>query len=207
MLSVLVANIKGGCGKTTTATQLAAAFARAGLDTALADADRQRSSLGWLARRPASAVPIAGLDWVKGPNKPPRVDRLVVDAPAALRFTAIDELADRADVVLVPLLPSAFDEASTRKLIDKLAALKPVRKDKKAVGVVANRLKPRSRAASRLDAFCAGLDQPLAGRVADRAAYADLALDGLGVFDLDGARTRSWRADWLPIIAFCEARA
>jgi len=207
VLTVLVANTKGGCGKTTTATQLASAFARAGLATALADADRQRSSLGWLARRPASAAPVRGLDWTKGPGKPPAVDRLVVDAPAALKRGGLEDLVARADVVLVPLLPSAFDEAATATLTARLAALKPVRKGKLPVGVVANRLKPRSRASQRLEAFCAGLDQPVAGRVADRAAYADLALDGLGVFDLDGARAKSWREDWLAVVAFCEAQA
>ncbi len=207
MLTVLVANTKGGCGKTTTATQLAAAFARAGLATALADADRQRSSLGWLARRPSTAAPIRGLDWVKGTTKPPEVDRLVVDAPAALRFGAMEELAGAADAVLVPLLPSTFDEASTAKLVAKLAALKPVRKGKKPVALVANRLKPKSRAAGRLERFCAELDQPVAGRIADRTAYADLALDGLGVFDVEGARAKPWRADWLPVVAFCEACA
>lgn len=207
MLTILVANSKGGCGKTTTATQLAAAFARSGLATALADADRQRSSLGWLERRPATVVAIRGLDWTKGPAKPPSVDRLVVDAPAALKRGGLEDLVDTADVVLVPVLPSAFDEAATATLTAKLAALKPVRKGKKAVGVVANRLKARSRAAQRLEAFCAELDQPLAGRIADRAAYADLALEGLGVFDLDGTKAKGWREDWLPVVAFCEARA
>jgi chromosome partitioning protein len=207
LLTILVANSKGGCGKTTTATQLASAFARAGLTTALADADRQRSSLGWLGRRPATAAPIRGLDWTKGPGKAPTVDRLVVDAPAALKRGGIEELAEAGDIVLVPLLPSAFDEAATAQLAAKLQTLKPVRKGRKPVGVVANRLRPRSRAAQRLEAFCAELGQPVAGRIADRAAYADLALDGLGVFDLDGARTKSWREDWLPVVAFCEARA
>ena len=207
MLTVLVANTKGGCGKTTTATQLAAAFAKAGLATALADADRQRSSLGWLERRPGQAAAIRGLDWTKGPGKAPAVARLVVDAPAALKRGGLEELAAAADVVLVPLLPSAFDEAATAKLVRRLAELKPVRKGKKAVGVVANRVKARTRAAARLEAFCTALDQPVAGRIADRAAYADLALDGLGVFDLDGAKAKPWRADWLPLVAFCEARA
>ena len=207
MLTVLVVNTKGGCGKTTTATQLATGFAAAGLATALADADRQRSSLGWLARRPAASASIRGLDWTKGRGKPPAVARLVVDAPAAMKRGGLEELADAADVVLVPLLPSAFDEAATAKLVARLAELKPVRKGRKAVGIVANRMKPRTRAAARLESFCAELDQPVAGRIADRAAYADLALDGTGVFDLDGAKAKPWRADWLPVVAFCEARA
>jgi len=207
VLTVLVANTKGGCGKTTTATQLASAFARAGLTTVLADGDRQRSSLGWLARRPDTAPAIVGLDWVKKLSSPPNADRLVIDAPAALRFGALEDLTARADVVLVPVLPSAFDEASTGKLVAKLAALKPVAKGKKSVALVPNRLKARSRAASRLEAFCGDLDQPVAGRVPDRAAYADLAMEGLGAFDVDGNRGKALRGDWLTIVAFCEGRA
>jgi cellulose biosynthesis protein BcsQ len=78
MITVLVANSKGGCGKTTIATHLAAAFAGAGLRAALADADRQGSSLGWLRARPDGAAPIQALDWRDGPDglpedrRPPR---------------------------------------------------------------------------------------------------------------------------------------
>lgn len=63
MRAILVANVKGGCGKTTVATHLAAAFAAGGLNTVLADADRQRSSLLWCEMRPGHAAPIAPLDW------------------------------------------------------------------------------------------------------------------------------------------------
>ena len=72
MISVLVANAKGGCGKTTVSTNLATAFANAGLRTALADNDRQRSCLTWLKRRPKDAAPIEGLDWSKATGKPPK---------------------------------------------------------------------------------------------------------------------------------------
>ncbi|MGH6905853.1 MAG: AAA family ATPase, partial [Geminicoccaceae bacterium] len=86
MIIVLVANTKGGCGKTTVSTHLAAAFAGAGQRTALADADRQRSSLEWTRLRPGTAPPIAGLDWSKDVAQPPKgLDRLVIDAPAAMR--------------------------------------------------------------------------------------------------------------------------
>ncbi len=207
MLTVLVANTKGGCGKTTTATHLASAFAGARLTTALADCDRQRSSLRWLAARPERATHIRGLDWVKGPSKPPKVDRLVVDAPAAMRFGGIEDLIKTADVVVVPMLPSVFDEQSTAQLLAKVEGLKPLRKGKKVMGLVANRMKPRTRAAARLEAFAADVDQEVVARIPDRAVYADVALEGLSVFDLNGLRGTMLRGDWLPVVRFCEGRA
>jgi chromosome partitioning protein len=207
MLTVLVANIKGGCGKTTTATHLAAAFATSRLATALADGDRQRSSLRWLEARPEAAAPIRGLDWVKGTGKTPKVDRLVIDAPAAMRMGGIEALIEAADVVVVPMLPSIFDEHSTTRLLRKVQALKPVRKGKKTLGLVANRLRARSKAAARLEAFAADIDHEVVGRIPDRAVYADAAVEGLSVFDLKGARGERLRADWLPIVRFCEVHA
>ena len=114
MITVLVANTKGGCGKTTVATHLAAAFATGGLRSALADADKQGSSLGWLRGRPASAAPIRALDWRDGPDKTPKqVDRLIIDAPAAMKMTKIADLLRLADIIVVPVLPSGFDTAAT----------------------------------------------------------------------------------------------
>ncbi|MEO1250178.1 MAG: ParA family protein, partial [Pseudomonadota bacterium] len=51
MLSILVLNLKGGCGKTTLATNLAGACAAHGLKVALAEVDRQKSALTWLKSR------------------------------------------------------------------------------------------------------------------------------------------------------------
>ncbi|MEO1089234.1 MAG: ParA family protein [Pseudomonadota bacterium] len=206
MLTVLVANTKGGCGKTTAATHLASAFANAGLTTALADCDRQRSSLGWLKARPKRAARIRGIDWVKDEgDEAGKVDRLVIDAPAALRFGRIESLIKAADVIVVPLLPSVFDEQSTKKLLKRVDELKPIRKGKKPVGIVANRLKPRARATSRLESFVATLDHTLVGRIHDRAIYADVALDGLALFDLDGKRAVDLRGEWLDVVRFCES--
>ena len=56
MIAVLVANTKGGCGKTTISTHIAAAFANSGRRTALADADRQHSSFQWARLRPGTAA-------------------------------------------------------------------------------------------------------------------------------------------------------
>jgi chromosome partitioning protein len=134
MMIVLVANTKGGCGKTTVATHLAAALARQGHRTALADADRQRLSLEWARLRPGTAAPITALDWSKGFTAPPKgLDRVVIDAPAAMKKKDAFELVRMADVIVVPVLPSVFDQGSTTAFLARLNQLKAVRKSHKPV--------------------------------------------------------------------------
>lgn len=205
MLTILVANVKGGCGKTTIATQLAAAFANGGLAAALADVDRQRSSLGWLKRRPKSDSGIVGLDWTKSTGKPPKgCDRLVIDAPAALRMKQAEELIREADIVVVPVLPSSFDEAATARFLKRIDVLKPIRKAKTNVAVVGNRIRPRTRAGVRLEDFLSGQGHEVAARLRDSAAYAELAADGRSLFDLTNKRAADLALDWDPLIAAVE---
>ena len=127
MLRVLVTNIKGGCGKTTIATNLAAAFSAGGFATGLAEVDRQRSSLGWMKLRDGRSRPITALDWRKEVgDTPSELRRLVIDAPANLRMRHVDDLIGEADLVVVPVLASVFDEGSTARFLAKLEELKPI---------------------------------------------------------------------------------
>lgn len=204
MLSVLVANSKGGCGKTTISTHLAAAFAGRGHRTALADADRQHSSLGWVRRRPRWAPEVQGLDWAKDIGKVKNADRLVIDAAAALRRKHVVELVGMADVIVVPVLPSIFDQTATGGFLDTLGELKPVRKNRKPVAIIRNRLRRKSRAASRLDRFLDLVEHRDLGALPDRAAYDEVAADGLSLFDLKGRRAERLREDWQPLLAYVE---
>lgn len=205
MLSILVANTKGGCGKTTISTHLAAAFAGRGHRTVLADADRQGSSLGWVRRRPEWAPAIEGLDWAKDVGSVKKADRLVIDAAAALRRKHVVELVGMADVIVVPVLPSVYDQAATGSFLETLGELKPVRKNKKPVAIIRNRLKARSRAASRLDRFLDLVEHRDLGALPDRAVYDEVAADGLALFDLKGRRAERIQADWQPLLAYVEA--
>ncbi|MBP2301491.1 ParA family protein [Azospirillum picis] len=205
MLTILVANIKGGCGKTTVATHLAAASAAAGLPTVLADVDRQKSSLGWLGRRPAQAPLLVGLDWAKDLGDAPRgTKRLVIDAPAALKTRQIEDLVKMADVVVLPVLPGAFDEQATQRFLSKLEELKPIAKNKTAVAVVGNRMRARTKAADRLDRFLGGIGHQVVTRLRDSQIYADAAESGLSLFDMPGKRAAEHRGDWQPLLSYID---
>jgi chromosome partitioning protein len=205
MIRVLVTNIKGGCGKTTLATNLAGAFARGGLMTALADVDRQHSALDWLELRPGQMPPIAGLDWRKKLDEPAEGTlRLVIDAPANLRMKEVEPLLAEADIVVVPVLPSLFDEGSTRRFMARLEELKPIRKGKKGVLVVANRVRSRTKAAQRLNDFLASVEAPPVTHLADRAVYGEAAVQGLSVFDLPGRAVGEVQEEWRPLLRAVE---
>ena len=205
MRTILVANTKGGCGKTSIATNLAAAFAKAGHVTQLADVDRQRSALGWLKRRPADRPAIDGLDWVKAITKPAKsVSRLVIDSPAAMRKAQVEDMVRQADVVVLPVLPSVFDEAATEAFLGRLDDLKRIRKDRTGVAVVGNRMRVRTRAADQLDRFLDGLGHRVVTRLRDSALYAEAAAGGLGLVDLPASRASTPRSDWQPLLTWLD---
>lgn len=205
MFSILVTNPKGGCGKTTIATNLASAFATNGGRCWIADVDRQHSSLGWLARRPDTASAIKGMDWSKDLGKVPgKKGVLVIDAPAAIKDKKTESLVKRADVVVVPVLPSVFDQETTLAFLKQLDRLKPIRNNKKSVAVLRNRVRSRTRAAARLDFFMIGTGRQDLGILPDRARYPDLAMQGLGIFDLETKQARAMQEDWEPLLRFID---
>ncbi len=205
MISVLVANAKGGCGKTTIATNLASAFASAGLRTGLAEGDRQRSSQRWLKRRPAEAAPIEALDWRQQAERPPkRLDRLVIDAGAGLDSKRVQEFLRRADLLVMPVLPSFFDEVATRRFLRRVEQLKPIRSGRKPVAVVANGVRRGTRAAADLESFLAGLGHQVAARFSNRALYPEVARQGLGIFDIAPSRRAEIVGEWLSLIRLIE---
>lgn len=201
MLSVLVTNPKGGCGKTTLATNLAAAFAHTGFATVLADCDRQKSSFSWAYRRPPKAPAVEVVDWTKKIGKLPKgTQRLVIDAPAAIRRKEVRELVRTADVLVVPVQPSLFDEATTRGFLRVLDKLKPIRNNKRVLALVGNRVRSRTRAARELDAFLEAVGHEAVTRIRDSQTYPTAAAAGLSVFDMGSRRIESFVADWQPLL-------
>ncbi len=203
MKTILVANRKGGVGKTMVAITLAAALASRGDRVALADADPQKSASRWLKHRPDGAAPIRAVDWTDDADlgdAPKKADWLVIDAPGALSGERTERLVAEAAAVVSPVLPSYFDADSTRRFLKEVEHIKRVRKGKVGVHLIANRVRS-GRAADRLAAFFDKLGQQPVAWISERAAYADLAEQGLAVFDKPQKLYLPIRGQWAPVIA------
>ena len=197
---VLVANPKGGVGKSTLATHVAGYFASRGHSVMLGDIDRQQSSRLWLSLRPPQARRIE--TWEAsgdhGVAKPPRgTTHAVLDSPAGLHGSRFKEVVALADRVLVPLQPSIFDIYATRDFIDKLLAHRNV--DKTRVGLVGMRVDARTLAADRLREFMGGLGVPVLSELRDTQNYVQLAARGLTLFDIAPGRVERDLEQWAPI--------
>ncbi len=200
---VVIANPKGGVGKSTLATNVAGYFAAQGQAVMLGDIDRQQSSKLWLGLRPVQARPIS--TWDAGGEhgvKPPKgTSHVVLDTPAGLHGKRLTEVLKIADKVIVPLQPSIFDIYATRAFLDELAEHRKA--SSVHIGIVGMRVDARTLAAEHLHEFIASLDLPILGYLRDTQNYVHLAARGLSVFDVAPSRVEKdlgqWRGicDWL----------
>jgi chromosome partitioning protein len=200
--SILVANPKGGSGKSTLSTNLAGYYASAGQQVMLGDVDRQQSSLGWLSRR-AHGLPIIS-GWEVSPGEPARPPRgtqvMVLDSAAGLHGKKLTALLARVDRILVPIQPSPFDMWATEEFFQQVLAEKAVRKNKVFLGVIGMRVDPRTRSARELEHFLGGYDIPVLGWLRDTQIYVQAAAGGLSLFDLPASKSARDREAWQPIV-------
>jgi chromosome partitioning protein len=201
MQTLLVANPKGGSGKSTLATNIAGWLAGRKQRVVLADFDPLRSSIEWLQRRPAlfpaieGWTPASGRDDVREHNP----HWLIMDTPAGLHGDALRDAIRRADTLLVPVSPSAFDTAATQHFLDQIGEYKAVRKGDIAIGLVAMRVDPRTHSALELEDFLNAFDFPLVAHLRQTQVYVHCARDGLSVFDLPRSRAEADWEQWRPL--------
>lgn len=197
---IVVANPKGGVGKSTIATNLAGALARAGKSVMLGDVDRQQSARQWLALRPASLPPITGWDVVADEIvRPPKgTTHVVLDTPAGLHGKRLDDALRIADHVLVPLQPSLFDIQASHAFVQELQAHK--RSDKVKLAVVGMRVKEGTIATDQLRQFLDGLGAPVLSMLRDTQLYVQLAARGATLWDIAPSRAERDLAQWQPVL-------
>jgi chromosome partitioning protein len=201
---VVVANPKGGVGKSTLSTNIAGYFASKGHHVMLGDADRQQSSKLWLGLRPSAARPITSFeistDMVA---KPPKgTTHVVLDTPGGLHGWRMKDVLKMADRVIVPLQPSVFDIFATRAFLDELA--QHSRASSLKVGIVGMRVDARTIAADKLHEFVDSLGLPVLGYLRDTQNYIHLAARGLTVFDVAPSRVEKDLEQWQTLAGFLD---
>jgi chromosome partitioning protein len=199
--TILIANPKGGSGKTTLATNVAGWLAGKRQRVAIDDRDPQQSATGWLERRPALFPPIALIDADARRKDAKAMDLQwrVVDSPAGLHGDSLRDAVRGADMMLVPLTPSAYDMTATERFVATLADLKAVRHGTLPIGIVAMRVDARTHSAEDLDAFLTGFDMPVVAHLRQTQVYVQCARDGASVFDLPRSRAEQDWEQWKPL--------
>ncbi|QTD44635.1 ParA family protein [Ottowia testudinis] len=193
---VVIANPKGGVGKSTLATNVAGYWASQGHAVMLGDVDRQQSSRLWLGLRPEAARPIASWEVQRDLIvRPPKgTTHVVLDTPAGLHGSRLKEVLRIADKVLVPVQPSIFDIYATREFIDQLADAKGA--DRRGIGLVGMRVDERTIAADQLRQFTEGLGLPVLATLRSTQNYVYLAARGLTLFDVGPGRVARDLEQW-----------
>jgi chromosome partitioning protein len=199
---IVVASSKGGAGKSTLSTNLAAHFALQGRRTVLIDADRQKSATHWCEKRAGMESAVLPLDgskkgWKK--SLPSQTEVVIVDAAAGAMGDDLADFLEMASAVLVPVLPSTIDLEATVPFLNSLAGNARIKKGKLPVALVGNRLKPWTGASQQAIAQIRAWPYPVVGELRDTQAYVLMVALGKSLFDYHSEQIRSHQADWAPI--------
>lgn len=204
MKAVLVANPKGGSGKTTLSTNIAGYLASRGQRVALLDMDRQKSATLWLAQRDSSLPSIRALE-VDAEKRIDSMDWLVIDSPAALHGKNLEHALKLVHRVIVPIAPSLYDIQASYEFLKSLNDMKATRKGRVLVGVAGMRMAPRTRAAATLEAFLQQLDLPVLAYLREAQVYVNAAFEGKSIFDLPAHLAALDVGQWASLLGWLEA--
>ena len=211
---IIVTNAKGGCGKTTIATNIASHYALQGKTVRLFDHDAQASSLAWINRRPEEMETIVGVDASKNSDHrltrswqlrvPPETDVALIDSPAGTDITELSMLFQHHDSVLIPVLPSPIDIHATAHFIKALLTTGGTRQKMIRLAVIANRVRKNTIMYHSLERFLFSLNIPFITSLRDTQLYAKAIEQGVGVQELSTARNKIDREQWAPVFRWLD---
>jgi len=210
---IVILNAKGGSGKTTIAANLAAYYAHRGYKTALLDYDPQGSATFWLSRRPATLPKIQAIPAYKYSHSvtrswflrvEPNTERVVVDSPAGLEMSGFAQLLDKADAILIPVLPSDLDIHASSHCIADLLLVAKQHKRRDRIAVIANRVRKNLLVYQKLERFLNSLGIPFVTSLRDTTLYVQAADQGLGIHELKSNRKQEDLENWQSLIAWLD---
>lgn len=181
----MLVNAKGGCGKSTLATNLASFYATRGNNVTLADMDPQGSSYTWVQNRPENRPAIQAIAGWKEPLRAPKdTDVLIIDTAAGTEGKELTALLRKVETVIIPVLPSPIDMRAAKQFIYKMLMLGRVEREEVKVAVVANRVRENTLIYDKLHGFLRRLDIPFVATFRDTQNYIRADERGLGIFEL-----------------------
>lgn len=210
MQSVLLLNAKGGSGKTTIATNLASLYASAGFKTAILDYDPQGSSHYWGTLRENSNRPAihlidashkrTGITRAFQLKTPADTERVIIDTPAGISRDLLREAVDRADMIIIPVAPSAIDIHATAAFIRELMLTIKARARGIPICVIANRVRQGSPIYKTLEQFLGSLDIPFLAALSDSESYIEASATGIGIHEMEASLVTNERIEWTPLV-------
>jgi chromosome partitioning protein len=211
---IVVLNPKGGCGKTTLATNIASYFAIKGSSPALLDCDPQGYSMRWIERRHRSLAAVHGICAHKKTMQavpswhlrvPQETSRLIIDTPAAIENPDLFDLTYDASNILIPVMPSAIDIRYAARFIAELLLVTRIDRRNRQLGVVATRTRKNTKSLIQLMRFLTSLQIPLIASIRDSQNFVYAAGNGIGIYEMPMHKVRDDIQQFAPIVSWLEA--
>ncbi len=207
MRTIMLLNAKGGCGKSTLASNLASYYAAEGSAVGLVDFDPQKSGLEWLNVRSEDDWEITGIDGTQKDLSIPRnLDVVIYDAPAGVSGKDLTALVKRAETIIIPVLPSPIDIRAASHFIRDLLLVGKVSRKQTKIAVVANRVRENTKVYHTLEKFLTSLKIPFVTTLRDTQNYIRAEERGLGIFELAPSSVTQDVEQWEPLLKWLRSK-
>ena len=208
MRKIMVLNSKGGCGKSTIATNLASYYASyEHKKVTVVDFDPQGSTLDWLKARSKQLPEITGIDAIKESVRFSKDTEIVImDVPARIEGRELASLVRRVETIIIPVLPSPIDIRAGANFIKELLTNGKVSRAETKVCVVANRVRENTLSYHALYAFLKSLKIPFVATLRDTQNYIHAEEKGVGIFEMAPSKVWQDLEQWDPLIKWLRSK-